>query len=154
VKYPINIRVNGESHQLEVEAGRPLLDVLREDLKLRGAKRGCETSFCGNCSVVVDKKIVHSCSLLAVDADGRDIETIEGLATGEELHPIQQAFIDHGGFQCGYCTPGMILSTKALLSENPRPSESEIREALEGVICRCTGYAMIIRSVQAASEAT
>lgn len=151
-KYPIRLTVNGEVHELEVEPQRRLLDVLREDLLLTGTKEGCGNGECGACTVLLDGRAVNSCLLLAVSAEGHEIETIEGLAKGEELHPLQRAFIEYGAVQCGFCTPGMIMAAKALLLENPRPTEDEIRTGLAGNLCRCTGYTKIIAAVQAAAE--
>lgn len=152
MKQRIHLRVNGEDYELEVEPRRRLLDVLRDDLGLTGTKEGCGTGDCGACSVILNGKLINSCLKLAVSADGADILTIEGLAQGGKLHPLQEAFMEKGGLQCGLCTPGMILAAKALLDENPHPSTEEIRFALAGNLCRCTGYTKIIESVQAAAE--
>jgi carbon-monoxide dehydrogenase small subunit len=153
-KYPVNLKVNGEEQAVEVPARRLLADLLRDDLNLTGTKRGCETGICGACTVLMDGEAVKSCLLLAIQADGRELTTIEGLR-GEDgtLHPIQQAFAEHGGLQCGYCTPGMIMSTKAFLERNPQPSEEEIRRALSGNLCRCTGYMGIVDSIGKAAAA-
>ncbi len=148
----ITIYVNGQTHELLVRPSASLLDVIREDLGLTGAKEGCGVGECGACTVIMDGETVNACLILAVEANGRQITTIEGLARGEELHPIQQAFVEIGGLQCGFCTPGMVLSTKALLDKNPNPSDNEIRKGLEGNFCRCTGYTKIIASVRAAAE--
>lgn len=129
-----------------------LLDGLRDELGLTGTKEGCGTGDCGACSVILDGKLVTSCLVLAVAADGKSIETIEGLASPRELHPLQRTFMDFGGLQCGICTPGMIIAAKALLEENPDPSEAEIRRCLAGNLCRCTGYVKIIDAVQAAAK--
>jgi carbon-monoxide dehydrogenase small subunit len=148
----ITLIVNGSEYALQVKPSATLLDIIREDLGLIGAKEGCGEGECGACTVIVDGKSVNSCIMLAVEADGKEITTIEGLAKGGKLHPIQQAFVDIGGLQCGFCTPGMILSTKALLDKNPNPTDAEIRKGLEGNFCRCTGYTKIIESVRAAVE--
>jgi aerobic carbon-monoxide dehydrogenase small subunit len=147
----IRMRVNGQEHTLEVPQQRLLLDCLRYDLGLTGAKEGCSIGVCGACSVLMDGKVVSSCLVLAAVADNKDIVTIEGLAQNGQLHPLQQAFIDHGGFQCGICTPGMIMAAKALLDDNPDPSEDEIKDWMLGNLCRCTGYYKIIESIQAAA---
>ena len=148
----INVIVNGESYQMEVPAHRTLLDFLRQDLELLGTKSGCETGDCGACTVLLNGKAINACLVLAVEVDGQEILTVEGLTPGLELHPLQKAFIEHGAIQCGYCTPGMLLSAKALLDEIPRPTEDEIKEALAGNLCRCTGYYSIVKAVMAASE--
>lgn len=148
----IKFSVNGKDYEISVPPQRTLLEVIREELGLTGTKEGCGLGECGACTVIMDGRTVNSCLVLAVEADGKQITTIEGLAKGDELHPIQQAFIDHGGFQCGFCTPGMIMSSKALLDENPSPTEEEIRQGLSGNFCRCTGYTKIIESVKAAAE--
>ncbi len=148
----ITIYVNGQTHELLVKPSASLLDVIREDLGLTGAKEGCGVGECGACTVIMDGETVNACLILAVEANGRQITTIEGLANGEELHPIQQAFVDVGGLQCGFCTPGMVLSAKALLDKNPHPSDDEIRKGLEGNFCRCTGYTKIIASVRDAAD--
>jgi carbon-monoxide dehydrogenase small subunit len=145
----IKLIVNGEPLALEVPAKKLLIDLLREDLGLTGTKVGCGEGECGACTVLLNGKAVCSCLLLAVEADGGRITTIEGLAEGVRLHPLQDAFIQEGAAQCGYCTPGMILAAKALLDENPHPSKAEIKMALAGNFCRCTGYAAIIRAVEA-----
>ena len=147
----IQMRVNGQEHTLEVPPQRLLLDCLRYDLGLTGSKEGCSIGVCGACTVMMDGKSVSSCLILAVAANGKDITTIEGVAQDGDLHPVQQAFIDHGGFQCGICTPGMIMAAKALLDENPDPTEDEIKDWMMGNLCRCTGYYKILESVQAAS---
>ncbi len=148
----ITITVNGEVHDVRVEANRTLLELIREDLGLTGTKEGCDTGGCGACTVLLDGRPVYSCLVLALDCDEREVLTVEGLASDGVLHPVQQAFVDHGAIQCGYCTPGMVLTAKALLDENPRPSEREIREAIAGNICRCTGYAKTVKAIQAASR--
>ena len=145
----IAVEVNGERHEREVEARRLLVHFLRDDLDLTGTHVGCDTGNCGACSVILDGRLVKSCMLLAVQADGSRIETVEGLSGDGELTPLQQAFSDHHGLQCGYCTPGMLMSAKYLLDNNPEPTEAEIRKAIQGNICRCTGYVNIIDAVQA-----
>ncbi|MFQ6040232.1 MAG: (2Fe-2S)-binding protein [Candidatus Poribacteria bacterium] len=147
--YELNLTVNGEYYRLIVPPYRTLLEVLREDLGLTGAKSGCSTGKCGACTVILDGKSVKSCLILALQANGKEVLTIEGLANGDKLHPLQKAFIEHGAMQCGYCTPGMILSAKALLDENLHPTEDEIRDALVGNICRCTGYVKIVEAISA-----
>jgi carbon-monoxide dehydrogenase small subunit len=144
------ITVNGKEYELQIEPSATLLDVIREDLGLTGAKEGCGIGECGACTVIVDGITVNACLMLAMEAQGSQITTIEGLADGEKLHPIQQAFMDVGGLQCGLCTPGMILSTKALLDATKSPTNEEIKKGLEGNFCRCTGYTKIIESVRAA----
>jgi carbon-monoxide dehydrogenase small subunit len=151
-RVPITLTVNGRSISAEVEARMTLADFLREQLGLTGTKLGCEYGVCGSCSVLWDGAAVRSCLVLAAQADGANLTTIEGLATGEAMHPVQQAFWEHHGLQCGFCTPGMVLTAVALLEENPDPSEQEIREALSGNLCRCTGYQNIVRAVRAAAE--
>jgi len=152
MKHLININVNGDNYELAVKPGTTLLDLLREDLKLTGTKKGCELGDCGACTVIMDGKAVNSCLVLAIEADGKKIETIEGLAKGEELHPIQQAFVEKGAIQCGYCTPGMIMRTKSILDKNPNPTEDQIKLELSGNLCRCTGYTKIIEAVKTARD--
>lgn len=147
----IELKINGKSYSLSMPPQRTLLEVLREDLGLTGTKEGCSEGECGVCTVLLDGIPVRSCLLLAVDVRGRKITTIEGLVKEGELHPIQKSFIEHGAIQCGFCTPGMILSAKALLDEKPSPTEEEIRIALSGNLCRCTGYQKIFKAVQAAA---
>ena len=147
----ISVEVNGVSYEREVEARRLLIHFLRDDLDLTGSHIGCDTGNCGACSVLLDGLLVKSCMMLAVQADGKRIQTVEGLAQEGELTPLQQAFSDHHALQCGFCTPGMLISATALLAKNPRPTEDEIRKGLQGNICRCTGYWNIIKAVQAAS---
>ena len=148
----ITLTVNGKESKLQTDATRSLLEVLREDLKLTGTKYGCGEGACGACSVLVDGKRTFSCSTPVSQAAGKKITTIEGLARGETLHPAQQAFMEAGAFQCGYCTSGMIIATTALLERNARPSEAEIREWLNGHLCRCCGYPRIIAAVKRAAE--
>jgi len=152
MKRPLILSVNGEDCELYINPWKTLRDVLREELGLTGAKEGCTTGNCGACTVLIDGKAVKSCLILASQASGRDILTIEGLGRPGELHPIQEAFIDHFAVQCGFCTPGMILSAKALLDENPEATEREIVHSLHGNLCRCTGYVKIIEAVLAARE--
>jgi aerobic carbon-monoxide dehydrogenase small subunit len=147
----IDLRVNGELHSLEVETKRTLLEVLRQDLLLTGAKGGCNQGVCGACSILADGKSIRSCLALAVAMQDREIVTIEGLSNGARLDPVQQAFADAGAIQCGFCMPGMVISAKALLDHNPRPSRQEIREALGNNICRCSGYVKVIDAVHRAA---
>jgi aerobic-type carbon monoxide dehydrogenase small subunit (CoxS/CutS family) len=148
----IAVEVNGERHEREVEARRLLVHFLRDDLDLTGTHVGCDTGNCGACSVLVDGQLVKSCMMLAVQADGARVETVEGLAHDGELTPLQQAFSDHHGLQCGYCTPGMLMSAKYLLDNNPEPTEAEIRKAIQGNICRCTGYVNIVEAIKEAAR--
>jgi len=148
----LTIKVNGKLQSLTVDPNRTLLEVLREDLGLTGTKQACDTGGCGACTVILDGKPVYSCLVLAVDCDGKDILTIEGLASDGYLHPLQEAFIKHGALQCGFCTPGMILSAKALLDENPKPTEQDVRKAIAGNLCRCTGYAKIVEAILSAAK--
>ncbi|HEY0386818.1 MAG TPA: (2Fe-2S)-binding protein [Gaiellales bacterium] len=152
MRYEATLHVNGAAYPVEIEPGRSLLSVIRTEVGLTGAKEGCDDSECGACMVLLDGEPVNACSYLALQADGREITTIEGL-TGEDggMHPLQEAFLDQGGVQCGFCTPGMLISAKALLDRTPDPSEEEIRLALSGNLCRCTGYSGIVRAVQAAA---
>ncbi|MDI6755420.1 MAG: (2Fe-2S)-binding protein [Thermodesulfobacteriota bacterium] len=147
MKYPLTLKVNGEVYELEIPANRTLLDVIRDDLGLMGTKQGCGNGECGACTVLLDGEPVNSCLVLALQAGGKSIITIEGLSRGGTLHPIQEAFINYGAVQCGFCTPGMVLSVKALLDKNPTPQEVEVREALTGNFCRCTGYQKIVEAV-------
>ncbi len=148
----ILLNVNGQEYAMEVEPRRTLLEVLREDLALTGTRSNCQEGECGACTVMVDDRAINACLFLAVRAHGKQVTTIEGLATREALHPVQEAFIRHGGVQCGYCTPGYIVSTAALLAANPRPTEEELTRALSGNICRCTGYVNIRRALRAVIE--
>ncbi len=150
---PLSLVVNGREVSLGVEAHITLLDLLRDRLGLKGAKRSCDLQVCGACNVLVDGQAVSSCTLLAYEARGTSVLTIEGMADGEQLHPIQQSFIDNAAFQCGYCTPGMILAAKSLLDENPSPSEDQVKEYMKGNICRCTGYKKIAEAILAAAAA-
>jgi carbon-monoxide dehydrogenase small subunit len=149
MKRRVTLNVNGESYDLDIEPNRLLLHVLREEIGLTGTKEGCSIGVCGACSVIVDGRLVSSCLTLAVACDGQEITTIEGLAKDGVLHPLQQAFIDYGGLQCGICTPGQIIAAKALLDENPHPTEEELKEWMSGNLCRCTGYYKIFESVMA-----
>ena len=148
----VELTVNGTLYKLSVQPWETLLEVIRDNLGLTGTKEGCGLGECGACTVIMDGKTVNSCLVLAAEADGKQINTIEGLANGDKLHPVQEAFIEQGGLQCGFCTPGMIMSAKALLDENPSPDEEEIRKGIAGNFCRCTGYTKIIESVKAAAR--
>jgi len=149
---PISFTLNGKLQELEVEPHELLLDMVRDRLGLTGAKRSCDVQVCGACTLLVDGRPVSACTTLAFEVRGRSVLTIEGLAGDAKLHPLQQAFIDHGGFQCGFCTPGMILASKALLDEIPHPTEEELKHFMHGNICRCTGYKKIIESIMAAAK--
>ena len=146
------LRVNGEDHEVLIKPNRTLLEVLRQDLHLTGAKEACGIGACGACTVLVEGSPVNSCITLAVDVEGKEVETIEGLVQGAHLHPLQKAFINHHAFQCGFCTPGMIMAAKALLQRNTVPTEEEIKKALSGNLCRCTGYANITYAILSAAE--
>jgi carbon-monoxide dehydrogenase small subunit len=150
MKQELTLTVNGHLYQLLVENHRTLLEVLRDEIGLTGTKKGCDMGECGGCTVLLNGKAVNSCLVLAHEADNQEVLTIEGLSKAEELHPIQKAFVEHGAIQCGFCTPGMIMTTKALLEKKPEANESEIRKGLSGNICRCTGYVKIIEAVKAA----
>ena len=147
MKHKISFVINGDAKEVEIEPNRTLLKMLREDLDLIGAKEGCGAGECGACAVLVDNKPVNSCLMLAVEADGKEILTIEGLSDGINLDPLQESFIKHNALQCGYCTPGMVMSAKALLNRNPHPAEEDVKEALAGNLCRCTGYQRIVDAV-------
>ncbi|MFH1135072.1 MAG: (2Fe-2S)-binding protein [Pseudomonadota bacterium] len=151
-KLVIDLRVNGEDHELLIPANLTLLEVLREKLELTGTKEGCGEGVCGSCSVLLDGRPVRSCLTLAAEAQGKNITTIEGLAEDGRLHPLQEAFIEHGAIQCGFCTPGMILTAKAFLDHNPRPDEDQAKKAVEANICRCTGYVKIVEAIVAAGK--
>jgi len=153
MRVPLTLTVNGVAYPLEVEPGTTLLRAVREHVGLTGAKEGCDDSECGACMVLLDGRPANSCSVLAMQAAGRRIETVEGLATNGTLHPLQEAFLAEGGVQCGFCTPGMLMSAKALLDANPKPTEAEIRRYLSGNLCRCTGYSGIVRAVLRAAAA-
>jgi len=148
----IRLKVNGTTYETEAEPWHTLLFVLRERLGLTGTKKGCDSGQCGACTVLLNGKAVLSCTTLAVRCQGKEITTIEGLADGDRLHPVQQAFIDHFAVQCGFCTPGMILNAKALLENNPNPTEEEVRESISGNMCRCTGYVKPVKAILAAAE--
>ena len=148
----ITVNVNGVAHERDVDARRLLIHFLRDDLDLTGSHIGCDTGNCGACSVIVDGLLVKSCMMLAIQADGSTIETVEGLAQGDELTELQQSFSNHHALQCGYCTPGMLLSATALLRANPHPTEAEIRKAIQGNICRCTGYVNIVEAIKSIGD--
>ena len=152
MKKEIELTINGSPYCLSVEPDRTLLEVLREDLGLTGTKEGCASGECGACTVLLDGEPIRSCLILAVDVRGREIVTIEGVAENRTPHKIQKAFVDHGAIQCGFCTPGMILVGKALLKKHPKPGERQIREAISGNLCRCTGYAKIVEAIKAAGR--
>ena len=154
MKIPINITVNGDEYSLEIPPQMMLLKLLRDTLGLTGVKRGCGEGDCGACTVIIEGKAALSCLTLAASVNGRRILTIEGLAEGAELHPLQRAFVEKGAVQCGFCTPGMIMSAKALLEANPHPSEEQIKRGLAGNLCRCTGYTKIIEAVKTAADNT
>lgn len=151
-EHEVTVTINGEKVTKKVEARTLLVHFIREDLALTGTHIGCDTTSCGACTVIVRGKPVKSCTMFAVQADGADIETIEGLAAGGELHPLQEGFWEKHGLQCGYCTPGMIMSAKGFLAENPNPTEDEIRHGISGNLCRCTGYNKIVEAIQYAAE--
>jgi carbon-monoxide dehydrogenase small subunit len=151
-KVSIEVVVNNQLHQMEVPARRLLSDFIRDDLFMTGTKRGCETGVCGACSVLVDGEVVKSCLSLAVQADGHEITTVEGLSPDGVLHPVQEAFMENGGFQCGYCTPGFLMAAIAILNEISSPTEEQVRTGLNGNLCRCTGYVGIVESIMAAAE--
>ena len=151
-KVPIEVTVNGQLHGMEIPARRLLCDFLRDDLFLTGTKRGCETGVCGACSVLMDGEVVKSCLSLAAQADGHEVTSVEGLSPEGVLHPVQEAFMAQGGFQCGYCTPGFLMAAIAILNETPDPTEEQVRAGLSGNLCRCTGYVGIVESILAAAE--
>lgn len=150
--YLLRITVNSEYHELHIKPKKLLVEVLRDELGLTGTKRGCNTGACHACTVILNGKTVKSCSVLAVQADGAEVRTVEGLADGAELTPLQKSFLDQGAYQCGFCTSGMLLSATALLEENPKPTVEQIKEGIHGNLCRCTGYNSIIRAIHAAAE--
>ena len=152
MKKELTLRVNGEIYEVFIEPKKTLLEVLREDLGLTGTKEACDLGTCGACTVLLDRRPVLSCLILAVACKGKEIVTIEGLRQGDTLHPLQEAFINQGAIQCGMCTPGMILSAKALLDENPHPSDTEVRKAIAGNLCRCTGYVKIVEAIRTVSQ--
>lgn len=147
MKQTMHFNINGEVYETEIETRRTLLEVLRETFGLMGTRKGCNEGECGSCTVLMDGRAVLSCLVLAVEAQGKKIETIEGLARDGELHPLQKSFIEHGALQCGFCTPGMIMAAQGLLNENHRPSEQEVRSAIAGNLCRCTGYNTIVEAI-------
>ena len=152
MKQAIELKINGEFHEVVVDPQQTLLEVLREDLDLTGTKAGCGAGECGSCTVIIDGKAVLSCLVLAANAQGKEILTIEGLAKGDELHPLQSSFIEKWGFQCGFCTPGMLMSAKALLDDNPTPGEEEVKEAIASNLCRCTGYTKPVEAILDAAK--
>jgi len=152
MKQDIMLKVNGKNYHVNVETHRTLVEVLRETLGFTGTKKSCNEGECGACTVLLDGKPAASCLVLAVAAEGREITTIEGLSQGEKLHPVQEAFVKHAAIQCGFCTPGMVMAAKALLDENPEPTTGEVRRAISGNLCRCTGYQQIVDAVMAAAS--
>ena len=153
MKQLVNLRVNGIAYQVEIDTRRTLLEVIREYLGLMGTKKGCDEGECGACTVLLDGKPVNSCLVLGIEAQGKDITTIEGVATDGKLHPLQQAFVANGSFQCGFCTPGIVMAAKGLLNENPHPTEDEAKRAIAGNLCRCTGYLRFVEAIQQAAKA-
>ena len=153
MKRMIELTVNGDPHTAIIDARETLLDSLRYKLDFMGPKEGCGNGNCGACTVELNGQLVNSCLVLSLEAEGAEVTTVEGVAAGDQLHPVQRAFIDNAGLQCGFCTPGFIMSAKALLERNPNPSEAEIRLAISGNLCRCTGYDKIVKAIQAASQA-
>ena len=151
-RHHITLNVNGDTYQVDIDPRRTLLDVLRDNLELHGTHLGCDSGDCGACTVLFDGEPVPSCLLLAVDAEGHPIITVEGLVQNGEPHPIQKSIVEHGGIQCGYCTPGIVLSSVALLQRNPHPTEEQVREAIAGNLCRCTGYQKIVEAILDMSE--
>ena len=151
-KQLLRIRVNNEDYELYIKPTKLLVEVLRDELRLTGTKRGCNVGACGACTVHLNGLPVKSCSVLAMQADGMEITTVEGLADGEKLSQVQRSFLDHGAFQCGFCTPGMLMSSTALLNDNPSPTKQQIKDGIEGNICRCTGYNSIIRAITAVAD--
>jgi len=152
MKQFMQFNINGQIYEDEIDVRRTLLEALRENFGLTGTKRACNEGECGVCTVLLDGKSVASCLVLAVEAQGREIETVEGVAKGDDLHPLQQAFIDHGAFQCGFCTPGMLMTAKGFLAENPRPTDEEVRHGIAGNLCRCTGYTKYVEAILDAAE--
>ena len=153
MKRLMTLTVNSTPYEVAIEPRQSLLQLLREELHLTGTKEGCSEGECGACTVLLDGKMVDSCLIFALEAQGREVTTIEGLALGDRLHPVQKAFAEYGAVQCGFCTPGMILAAKALLDSNPHPTELEIRQGISGNLCRCTGYVKIVEAIQAAARA-
>jgi carbon-monoxide dehydrogenase small subunit len=151
MKKEITLKVNGNDYKMTVDTRMTLIEAIRDEIGLTGTKEGCSVGECGTCTVLMDGKPIYSCIMLAVEAEGKEILTIEGLADSDGLHPIQKSFIDHGAVQCGFCTPGMILTAKALLDENPNPTEEDVRKAISGNLCRCTGYSKIIEAIMSLS---
>ena len=154
MKIPVTLRVNGESYELMIAPYRTLLDVLREEIHLTGSKKGCDVGDCGACTVLLDGKPVNACLVVAATAEGSEIMTIEGLAQDGNLHPLQQAFVKEGAVQCGFCTPGILVSLKALFDQNPAPSMDEVKSAMAGNLCRCTGYAKIFKAVESVIQSS
>jgi aerobic carbon-monoxide dehydrogenase small subunit len=154
MKRLITLKVNNKTYEVAVKPNQTLADLIRYDLGLTGTKKGCETGECGSCTVILDGRPVNSCLVLALQANGGEILTVEGMENESGLHPLQEAFVQHGAIQCGFCTPGMLLTAKSLLDEKPNPSESEIRTAISGNLCRCTGYQKIVEAVQSVSESS
>jgi aerobic-type carbon monoxide dehydrogenase small subunit (CoxS/CutS family) len=152
MKYPATLKVNGDAYPVELDAHQSLLYAVRDVVGLTGSKEGCDDSECGACMMLIDGEPVNSCSYLALQADGREVTTVEGLADREELHPLQLAFLEQGGVQCGFCTPGMLIAATALLDANPRPTEDEVRIGLAGNLCRCTGYSGIVKAVLSVAD--
>jgi aerobic carbon-monoxide dehydrogenase small subunit len=152
VKQLITVSVNGVKHEVAVEPRQSLLQVLREELHLTGTKEGCSEGECGACTVILDGQTVDSCLIFGLEANGSEVLTIEGVAKGEQLHPVQKAFAEYGAVQCGFCTPGMLLAAKALLESNPQPTEADIRRGISGNLCRCTGYVKIVEAIKAAAQ--
>jgi carbon-monoxide dehydrogenase small subunit len=152
VEHLINLKINGEPYEVSIKPNMTLLDFLRDEIGLTGTKKGCDTGQCGACTILLDGKPINSCLVLAADANGKEILTVEGLNRDGKLHPLQESFIQEGAVQCGYCTSGMLLSAKALLDENPAPKEEEVKKAISGNLCRCTGYVRIVKAVLAAAR--
>jgi carbon-monoxide dehydrogenase small subunit len=152
MKHPLSLTIDGEPHELLVEAYSSLLDMLRDDLQLTGTKKGCDEGDCGACTVLMNGKTVTSCMVLALDARDQEITTVEGLMQNNRLHPVQDAFVQYGGVQCGFCTPGLIMSGVGLLLENPNPTEEDVRYAIGGNLCRCTGYAKVVQAILKAAD--
>ena len=150
--HSIDLKINGEARQISVEPHWSLLDTLRDELQMTGTKKGCDEGDCGACTVILDGKAVTSCMVLAMDANGKDIVTVEGLASGTKLHPVQEAFVNQGGVQCGFCTPGLIMSAAAFLRENSDPTEEDVRYAIGGNLCRCTGYSKVVEAILSAAK--